>query len=155
MVSYAVWKTWPSGLSNDKNLGLRPRFLSTESLGPCFSHGMGDHDQILQPNTISVNVCTTSNLLLNPTKCICGISLIIQSEEYFSWKCFRMEYTIQATIKIGWWPNSALSEFVSRNNTNDFFGHKWGNFPMTLICDTVMGQAYTGSWSSLQGMFFF
>ena len=42
-----MWKTWPSGLSNDKNLGLRPRFLSTESLGPCFSHGMGDHDQIL------------------------------------------------------------------------------------------------------------
>ena len=48
MVSHAVWKTWPSGLSNDKNLGLRPRFLSTESLGPCFPHGMGDHDQILQ-----------------------------------------------------------------------------------------------------------
>ena len=48
MVSHAVWKTWPSGLSNDKNLGLRPRFLSTESPGPCFSHGMGDHDQILQ-----------------------------------------------------------------------------------------------------------
>ena len=48
MVSHAMWKTWPSGLSNDKNLGLRPRFLSTESLGPCFSHGMGDHDQILQ-----------------------------------------------------------------------------------------------------------
>ena len=47
MVSHAVWKTWPSGLSYDKNLGLRPRFLSTESLGPCFSHGMGDHDQIL------------------------------------------------------------------------------------------------------------
>ena len=47
MVSRAVWKTWPSGLSNDKNLGLRPRFLSTESLGPCFSHGMGNHDQIL------------------------------------------------------------------------------------------------------------
>ena len=48
MVSHAVWKTWPSGLSYDKNLGLRPRFLSTESLGPCFSHGMGEHDQILQ-----------------------------------------------------------------------------------------------------------
>ena len=47
MVSHAVWKTWPSGLSYDKNLGLRPRFLSTESLGPCFSHDMGDHDQIL------------------------------------------------------------------------------------------------------------
>ena len=29
-------KTWPSGLSYDKNLGLRPRFLFTESLGPCF-----------------------------------------------------------------------------------------------------------------------
>ena len=25
------------------NLGLRTRVLSTESLGPCFSHGMGDH----------------------------------------------------------------------------------------------------------------
>ena len=48
MVSHAMWKTWPSGLSYDKNLGLRPRFLSTESLGPYFSHGMGDHDQILQ-----------------------------------------------------------------------------------------------------------
>ena len=47
MVSHAVWKTWPSGLSNNKNLGLRPRFLSAESLGPCFWHGMGDHDQIL------------------------------------------------------------------------------------------------------------
>ena len=46
MVSRAVRKTWPSGLSYDKNLGLRPRFLSTESLGPCFSHGTGDHDQI-------------------------------------------------------------------------------------------------------------
>ena len=55
MVSHAVWKTWPSGLSYDKNLGLRPRFLSTESLGPCFSHGMGDHDQILQhtPNLLT------------------------------------------------------------------------------------------------------
>ena len=40
-------KHWPSGLSNDINLGLRPRFLSTESLGPCFSHSTGDHDQIL------------------------------------------------------------------------------------------------------------
>ena len=40
-----------SGLSNNKNLGLRPRFLSTESLGPCFSHGTGDHDQILQQST--------------------------------------------------------------------------------------------------------
>ena len=48
MVSHAVWKTWPSGLSYDKNLGLRPRFLSTESLGPCFLHGTGDHDQLLQ-----------------------------------------------------------------------------------------------------------
>ena len=53
MVSHAMWKTWPSGLSYDKNLGLRPRFLSTESLGPCFSHGMGDHDQILQHHIIS------------------------------------------------------------------------------------------------------
>ena len=50
MVSHAVLKTWPSSLSYDKNLGLRLRFLSTESLGPYFSHGMGDHDQILQHN---------------------------------------------------------------------------------------------------------
>ena len=58
--AHAVWKTWPSGLSNDKNLGLRPRFLSTESLGPCFSHGMGDHDQILQ-HTPPVSVDQSSN----------------------------------------------------------------------------------------------
>ena len=32
MVSCAMWKTWPSGLSKDKNLGLRPWFLSTECL---------------------------------------------------------------------------------------------------------------------------
>ena len=47
MVSHAVWKAWPSGLSDDKNLGLRPRVFPTESLGLCFSHGLGDHDQIL------------------------------------------------------------------------------------------------------------
>ena len=50
-------KSLPLGLSNDKNLGLQPRFLSTESLGQCFSHGMGDHDQILQytsPQTTSL-----------------------------------------------------------------------------------------------------
>ena len=29
MVCHAIWKTWPSGLSHNKNLGLRPRFLST------------------------------------------------------------------------------------------------------------------------------
>ena len=51
MISHAVWKTWPSGLNNEKNLRLRPRLLSTESLGPCFSRGMGDHDQILQHST--------------------------------------------------------------------------------------------------------
>ena len=56
MVSRAVWKTWPLGLSYDKNLGLRPRFLSTESLGPCFSHGTGDHDQILQQAITWANV---------------------------------------------------------------------------------------------------
>ena len=44
MTCHAVLKTWPLGLSHDKNrgrrnLGLRPRFLSTESLGPCVSCG--------------------------------------------------------------------------------------------------------------------
>ena len=51
MVSHAVWKTWPSGLSYDKNLGLRPRFLSTESLGPCFSHSMGSNPTAPPPTT--------------------------------------------------------------------------------------------------------
>ena len=41
-------------LSNDKNLGLRPRFLSTESHGPWFSHGMGNYDQILQQNMLVI-----------------------------------------------------------------------------------------------------
>ena len=41
-------------LSNDKNRGLRPRFLSTESPGPWFSHGMGNHDQILQQNMLVI-----------------------------------------------------------------------------------------------------
>ena len=36
-----VKKTWLLGLSNCNNLGLRPRFLSTESPGQCFSHDMG------------------------------------------------------------------------------------------------------------------
>ena len=34
MAPHAVRKTWPEGLS-----GQKPR--------PCFSHGMGDHDQII------------------------------------------------------------------------------------------------------------
>ena len=66
MVSHAVWKTWPSGLSNDKNLSLRPRFLSTESLGPCFSHGMGDHDQILQLMFQDGGVDDLISLVLTP-----------------------------------------------------------------------------------------
>ena len=34
--------------SVDKNRGRRPRFfVVTEARGPCFSHGTGDHDQIL------------------------------------------------------------------------------------------------------------
>ena len=37
-----------------KNLGLWPRFLSTESLGPCFSHGMRDHDQVLQHSDLKL-----------------------------------------------------------------------------------------------------
>ena len=34
-----------------------PRFLTIESLGPCFSHSIGDHDQILQ-YTVG-HLCTT------------------------------------------------------------------------------------------------
>ena len=60
MVSHAVWITWPSGLSDDKNLGLRPRFRrDTESFGPRFSHGMGDYDQILQQSSNSSCVSHT------------------------------------------------------------------------------------------------
>ena len=70
-------KTWPSGLSNDKNLGLRPRFLSTESLGPCFSHGTGDHDQIL--HHIPVFTCLFLSWILTYRTVICnlGTNLII------------------------------------------------------------------------------
>ena len=72
MVSHAVWKTWPSGLSNDKNLGLRPRFLSTESLGPCFSHSMGDHAQIPQQIKRHLRIHFNSWILmstLGPVSC--------------------------------------------------------------------------------------
>ena len=56
MVSHTVWKTLPSSLRYDKNLGLRHRFLSTESLGPYFSQGMGDHDQILQYSRCGIQI---------------------------------------------------------------------------------------------------
>ena len=68
MVSRTVWKTWPSGPSYDINLGLRPRFLSTESIGPCFSHDTGDHDQILQymyPQTSDIRRTTIANQLVD------------------------------------------------------------------------------------------
>ena len=89
MVSHAVWKTWPSGLSYDKNLGLRPRFLSTESLGPCFSHGTGDHDQILQ----HIHIDMFSHFMLdmfnslNPireTGCSNAIHIIFETDSRFS-----------------------------------------------------------------------
>ena len=47
MVSRAVWKTWPEGLSRQKPGPKAEVFVVTEALGPCFSHGTGDHDQIL------------------------------------------------------------------------------------------------------------
>ena len=47
MVSRAVWKTWPEGLSRQKPRPKAEVFVVTEARGPCFSHGMGDHDQIL------------------------------------------------------------------------------------------------------------
>ena len=50
MVSYVMWKIWPLVLSNDENLGLRPRSLSTVSHGACFSQGISDHDQIRMGN---------------------------------------------------------------------------------------------------------
>ena len=43
----AVWKTWPEGLSRQKQRPKAEVFVVTEAWGPCFSHGMGDHDQIL------------------------------------------------------------------------------------------------------------
>ena len=39
MLSHNVWKTWPEGSASV--------FVITEARGPCFSHGMGDQDQIL------------------------------------------------------------------------------------------------------------
>ena len=46
-LSHAVWKTWPEGLSRQKPRPKAEVFVVTEARGPCFSHGMGDHDQIL------------------------------------------------------------------------------------------------------------
>ena len=84
MVSHAVWKTWPSGLSYDKNLGLQPRFLSTESLGPCFSHGMGDHDQILHPIFQSTMCCCQCPDSCAQERTSCGLP---QSEHRLSPWC--------------------------------------------------------------------
>ena len=47
MVSHALCKTWPEGLSRQKPRPKAEVFVATEARGPCFSHGMGDHDQIL------------------------------------------------------------------------------------------------------------
>ena len=47
MVSHAMWKTWPEGLSRQKTRPKAEVFVDTEAQGPCFLHGMGDHDQIL------------------------------------------------------------------------------------------------------------
>ena len=47
MVSHAVWKTWPEGLCRQKPRPKAEVFVVTEARGPCFSHGIGDHDQIL------------------------------------------------------------------------------------------------------------
>ena len=40
-------KTWPEGLIKQKPRPKAEVFVVTEAWGPCFSHGMGDHDQIL------------------------------------------------------------------------------------------------------------
>ena len=47
MVPHAVGKTWPEGLSRQKPKPKAEVFVVTEARGPCFSHDMGDHDQIL------------------------------------------------------------------------------------------------------------
>ena len=47
MVSYAVWKTRLEGLSRQKPRPNAEVFVVTEAREPCFSHGMGDRDQIL------------------------------------------------------------------------------------------------------------
>ena len=97
MVSRDVWKTWPSGLSYDKNLGLRPLLLSTDSLEPCLSHGMGDHDQILHPHsTLNLNACvcpfildhTTAHACRNISICIC-ICTVLQQNIISIFVCMR------------------------------------------------------------------
>ena len=46
MVSHAVWKTWPSGLSNDKNLGLRvPRAMFFTRHGRPWSNPTIEHNR--------------------------------------------------------------------------------------------------------------
>ena len=47
MVSHAVSKTWLEGLSRRKPRPKAEVFVATEARGPCFSHDMGGHDEIL------------------------------------------------------------------------------------------------------------
>ena len=42
-----VKKTWPVGLSRQKPRPKAEVFVVTEARGLCFSHGMGERDQIL------------------------------------------------------------------------------------------------------------
>ena len=56
-----------SGLSNDKNLGIRPRFLSTESLGPCF-HTAWETMIKSYNHRFSIEWCKTRKCLLKSYK---------------------------------------------------------------------------------------
>ena len=73
-------KTWHSGLDNKNYLGLRAQLLFTESLRPCFSHCMGDHDQILHLNWTFIIVFHESRIFIN-----CNISIDVFPELLNSW----------------------------------------------------------------------
>ena len=77
-------KPGPRASIMKKNLGLRPRFLSTESLGPCFSHSMGDHDQILHPIFQSTICCCQCPDSCAQERTSCGLP---QSEHRLSPWC--------------------------------------------------------------------
>ena len=65
-------------------LGLRPRFLSTESQGSCFSHDTGYHDRILLDMSemiqgtdfMLLHIFLLSTILKNVLKAFIGISLL-------------------------------------------------------------------------------
>ena len=150
MVSHAVWKTWPSGLSYDKNLGLRPRFLSTESLGPCFSHGTGDHDQILH-HTINITqykMSAVSLFFVNGSRNLwshcCLDQCCKRKNTYREWHRFIADY-LGFCDRIGFWITWPLSGVLS-TPLKTMESHTKITFLGSMILFSILGGSHIEFW---------